>query len=520
MKRCLSVFLAVLMLLSSLGCLTVLAEDAYTCDCEHMPMIYVFGKQHIYDDPYSENRRELDGLDAVWAKGLIKDGIKKFAKGLVTQNYDDFIEYIATNFEEKYAGFACKDNGDLPDNGTGIDYTWSPETMIDDHVWDNVYSYVYIYDARQDPLEIADDLHDYVESVRRVTGHHRVAMLTRCMGTEIAMAYFEKYGWDDIDTFFAYSSAAMGTTIFSEIFAGKIELDLDSISEYYGEKYGNDESESKQLILTLLEIITQLRAFGLTEKALNVVYGKLKSELIPRILKASFATCPGYWTMVAPEDYEDAKAFLFKDDADQYAELIARIDEYDRVVRQPMCETLKKMNEDVKICILAKYGFQMIPATVSQHEQTDDKITQKAQSFGATSAPLGETLSTSYILKAIAQGHGRYISPDRIIDASTALLPDQTWFVKNLRHNDFPGHFYDLVLRMMRSDRQLTVNDDPEYPQFTVFYWKDGQDYWVPLTEENMHTEYQHPRFFDALKTFLKALFAIIKEKLEEKFEK
>ncbi|MBR3552230.1 MAG: hypothetical protein IKN72_02450 [Clostridia bacterium] len=517
MKRCLSVFLAVLMLLTSLSCLTAVAEDK-VCNCEHMPMIYVFGKQHIYDDPHAENRRELDGLDAVWAKGLIGEGIKKFAKGLVTNNYDDFIEYVATNFEEKYAGFACQDNGDLPDNSTGIDYSWSPETMIDDHVWDNVYSYVYIYDARQDPMEIADDMHDYIESVRRVTGHHRVAVLSRCMGTEMALAYFAKYGWDDIDTFFSYSSAAMGTTIFSEIFAGKVELDLDSINEYYGTKYQYDTTEKKQLILTLLELISQLRALGLTEKALNRLFARLKTDLIPRILKASFATCPGYWTMVGPNDYEDAKAFLFKDDADKYADLIKRIDEYDRLVRQPMNELMLEMNKDVKMCILAKYGFQMIPATVSQREQSDDKITLKDQSFGATSAQIGKTLSTAYIEKAIAKGHGKYISPDRIVDASTALLPDQTWFVKNIRHNDFPGHFYDLVIRMIRADRQLTVNDDPEYPQYTVFYWEDGRDYWVPMTEENMHTEYQHPRFFDALKTFLQSLFTIIKNKLKEAF--
>ncbi len=508
-----------LMLLSSFGTLSVFAEDK-VCTCEHMPLIYVFGKQIIYDDPHAENRVQLDGLDTAWVKGMVKEGVKLFAKGVATRNYDAFCDYIANNFAEKYKDFVCQDNGDLPENTTGPDYSWSPETMIDDHVWDNVYSYVYVYDARQDPLEIADDLHEYIESVRRVTGHRRVAVLSRCMGTEMCMAYFEKYGWKDIDTFFSYSSAAMGTTIFSEIFAGKLELDLDSISEYYSEKYAYDTSESKQLIMTLLEIITQLRAFGLTEKALNRLFARLKVDLVPRILKSSFATSPGYWSMVGPDDYEDAKAFLFKNDADQYKDLIKRIDEYDRVVRQPMKETLKKMNNDVKICILAKYGFQMIPATASQHEQSDDKITMKDQSFGATGAKFGKTLSDAYIKKAIAQGHGRYISPDRIIDASTALLPDQTWFVKNIRHNDFPGHFYDLVIRMTRSDRQLTVYDDPAYPQFTTFYWEDGHDYWVPMVEENMHTEYQHPSFFQALKVFFQSLFAIIKTKINEKLGK
>ena len=50
------------------------------------------------------------------------------------------------------------------------------------------------------------------------------------MGSEMALTYFEKYGWQDIDTFFTYSSAALGTTIFSELFSGKVQIDLASIN--------------------------------------------------------------------------------------------------------------------------------------------------------------------------------------------------------------------------------------------------------------------------------------------------
>ena len=49
MKRMLSVFLALLMLLSCCGALTVFAqEDENVCDCEHMPLIYIFGRQDIF----------------------------------------------------------------------------------------------------------------------------------------------------------------------------------------------------------------------------------------------------------------------------------------------------------------------------------------------------------------------------------------------------------------------------------------------------------------------------------------
>ena len=510
MKKIISVLLAAFMLLSSLGAFAVFAEDEKVCDCEHMPLIYVFGKQTIYDDPSSPNRVQLDGIDSNWAKEVILGASKQLAKGAVTNDYSEFCDILVAAFEERYSLFKCKDNGDLPDNSTGVDYSWSPETMIDDHVWDNVYSYVYIYDAREDPLTIADDMHEYIESVRRVTGHRKVAILTRCMGTEMALAYFAKYGWEDIDTFFSYSSAALGTTIFSELFAGKTEIDLDSLNNYYGEKHQYDNDDVSQVIRTMLESYSYLKGLGLTEKKINSAFKAIMANALPRILRSSFATSPGYWSMVGPRDYEDAKNFLFGSEGNKYDELIARLDEYDRLVRQPMNDLIKEMNKDVKICILAKYGFQIIPLTVSQHEQSDDKISMYDQSFGATGAEYGSTFSDKYIAEAKAKGTDKYISPDRIIDASTALLPDQTWFVKNIRHNDFPGQFYDLVIRMTRADRQLTVNDDPEFPQYTTYYWSNGHDYWAPMTNDNMNTEYGHMSFFQAIRAFFQRLFSLL----------
>ena len=67
---------------------------------------------------------------------------------------------------------------------------------------------------------------------------------------------------------------------------------------------------------------------------------------------------------------------------------------------------------------------------------------------------------------------------------------------------------------MTRADRQLTVNDDPEFPQFMTYFWENDVEHWDPMTAENMHTEYTHPdrrtalqAFWEALKLWLKRLF-------------
>lgn len=512
MKRFLSVLLAAALLLTAFGGLSgVFAASGRVCGCEHTPMIYVLGRQEIFDDPSSPNRRALSGYDAMWMKDMMFKSYEHHQAELNLGIYNGFCDEIVEQFAERYREFVCDENGELPNNRSGVDWSWSPQTLRDAHREDNPYAYSFSYDGRKDPFEIADELNAYVEAVRRVTGHRRVAILSRCMGTEMALAYFEKYGWKDIDTFFSYSSAALGATIFSELFAGLLNLDLECVGNYLTEQHAQapdaPEDPDIRLVRTLLEALQQLHALGLPSAVCNALTEKVRTNALPRMLKASFATAPGYWSMVAPADYARAKTFLFWNEGGKYAKLIEKLDAYDARVRRPMRTILNRMKADgVKLCFLAKYGFQLIPLTESRRTHSDDKITMEAQSFGATAATFGDTLSTAHIAAQELLGKGRYLSPDRCIDASTAWFPDTTWFVKNIRHNDFPSKFHEFVMRLIRSDRQLTVEDDPAYPQFLVFYRENGAEHWDPMTPQDRQTQFARPDFFRALAEFRAAL--------------
>ncbi len=491
MKRTLCIILTMALLVTALCIPAAFAAGGKVCNCEHTPMIYVYGRQDIFDDPKAQDRRVISGYDAVWMKNTIMGCYERHKAELLTGFYDNFCDDMVDQFSTQYKDLVCDDAGNLPKNRSGVDWSWSEQTMKDDHMNDNVYSYVFIYDGRKDPFKIADELNAYVEAVRRVTGHRRVAILSRCMGTDMCFAYFQKYGWRDIDTFFTYSSAAQGTTIFSELFAGKVKLDLNNLSNYLTERRATDpfamEAPDMILLRTVLDVLQGLNALGLPSAACNMLIEQVRTNALPRILRASFATSPGYWSMVSPEDYYDAKNFLFRNNTRQYAKLITKIDNYNLRVRMPMKDILTQMQADgVKICILAKYGFQLIPMTESRNTQSDDKITMAAQSFGATGAEYGKTLSPGYLLRKTLAGQGRYLSPDKIIDASTCWFPDVTWFVKNLRHNDFPGQFYDFVIRLIKSDRQLTIYDDPAFPQFTTFVRGVVGESWSPMSTANL----------------------------------
>ena len=62
----------------------------------------------------------------------------------------------------------------------------------------------------------------------------------------------------------------------------------------------------------------------------------------------------------------------------------------------------------------------------------------------------------------------KYLSPDEVIDATPALFPDNTWFVKNAPHvaADYNTEFSAFTFTLLESDVQPNVDMFEGYPQF------------------------------------------------------
>ena len=90
-------------------------------------------------------------------------------------------------------------------------------------------------------------------------------------------------------------------------------------------------------------------------------------------------------------------------------------------------------------------------------------------SFGAYAPVFGKVLSDEYIANAKANGNGKYISPDYIIDASGCPFPDNTWFIKDAGHETWPPSVYDFILKILRTKDQYTITTNPDYPQFLQY---------------------------------------------------
>lgn len=501
MKKILALFLVILTVLSLMVPMASAADTR--CDCEHVPMIYLYGRQDTFDDPKSPDRVKLNDVTDEELSALLKTVLPYLKDAVLKNNYDEYCKVVVDEFIKIIGDFSLSKEGEVKDN-SGIDYGWTPEnpnTLPDDHKYDNVYSYVFLYDARRDPLAVADDLKVFIQAVKDVTGHDTVNILSRCMGSEYAIAYFAKYGWSDIETFVQNCSSANGTDVMSELFSGKIKLDPDAIDRFMAE-----DVEEEPLTKALVNVLAQAKTLGVATSVINKVYKKVYKKIIPEIMINEYATCPGYWSMVSSKDYEDAKNLIFAGREDEYSVLINKIDTYDKLVRSRMNDILTSMHEDgVKLCTIVKYGFQLQPLTESYYLQSDDKISVKLQSFGATTADQGTTFSKKYMKAAEANGTAKYISPDKIIDASSCLFPETTWFMKDIRHNNFPGCVNELYVAACRSEKELTINDDARFPQYMRhYYWENSL---VPLTKDNTEVFTYNTNIFTAFFNFIKVLF-------------
>ena len=218
--------------------------------------------------------------------------------------------------------------------------------------------------------------------------------------------------------------------------------------------------------------------------AVDRVFTEGKEVLYEDCLRDLFGNLTGIWTFVPNEYYEQAKDYML--DETENAELIKKLDAYHYGVMDSTQEILDEAMEDgMKLAIISNYGKAAVPVLTNDSYQSDFLIDTARTSLGATCADYGETLGEGYIQKN-ADGHN-HLSCDNVIDASTCIYPEYTWFVKDMMHTWYSIGYYHFTWWLAQSASQPTVNDTEEYPQFLLN--NQETDTLDPLTPENCETQ-------------------------------
>ena len=556
MKRLLSVVLAFCLIFStSYVAFAFDTEPTVTCDD---PIIYIGGDSNdIYYDNDTQHFRiddvfglldsDDDGDDNRITEAAFNILMPFILEGIAFNKWDHYYEAVEKEISEMFTPIMLDKNGNVPegsDSGIGKAAAMGNQWEMTHNLCDangkyREKSYEFNYDWRLDPIALADELHNYIEGVKTATGHSKVSLDCKCLGSNVVLAYIQKYGSDSIKGIAIDVATSNGADFLSGILSGDFGIDGNSVVRLISDiEVFEDDFSVSPLVTSTIELLANTGVLDkLSAVARKTVYDKIEYGIISALATSTFLTMPCYWALVSTEDFDEALVYVFGEEGSEkrqeYAGLIEKITVYNETIKKNVDEILKSTKvpdengNSTNLCIIAKYGTQMVPLLKDGSILGDQYVSAKNSSFGATTSTVYNTLSDEYIAQRQAEGFGKYISPDKQIDASTCLFPDYTWFIKGCSHGFYSKLERDLLLTVMDSDRQLETSDF-EWTQFIVFDYENQT--FEPMTEDNCHNEnweaneeIERPQgkgqrlrsLLVSLMKWLTSIFAVLAEKLK-----
>ncbi len=457
---CLCLILAVSLLVSTVSVIASASE-------QRVPVICVTGELpiRVWREDGSSYVPTDEPADEIMSQA-IKELVPVFIKSMLTNDYDEWSRRALDMFTPIYDEIRPNLDGSLPAN-TGIEYSWSPESLSDPVSCD--YYYTYTFDYRLSPLDAADDLHSFIKAVEAKAGADKVALISRCGSTSIGAAYLYKYGTDDLTSLTFFSSSLLGIPYADTMLGGRVVIPGDALYNFVAceNPLASIDERLNEFAKACLYALNENDSADDVIRLVLKVYDKVKDSFVSPFLRSYYAVCPNFIATVN-DSYEDYRDFIFPTDElkRQYAVLLSKTDEYHYEVQQRLGELFTTaVDNGVPVNFIVVYGEPSENPNGERTRLVGDELTDASyQSMGATVALYARTLEASYIAERSAAGFGKYISPDKMIDASTCLFRDRTWFIRNMRH-EFSGSDVIALFKALAWSN-MTVFDDPAYPQF------------------------------------------------------
>lgn len=471
MKKLVSVLLCVCIIGAS--CVVISsAKTNVNGDISDLPVIMVAGyaSTSLYKVKPDGTTEHAWGIDVNEILSLVLERIVDVGKGLgaltvgnakllaetVGQGFIDLYSDLALNpdvssVEElhRYASTAEEANvanikKEHPDGDDILIHERDIIKEIEEYVEDESI-FIFQMDWRKGQIFCAKQLDEFVDGVLEYTGKDKVNLYAVSHGGQTAATYLALYGSKGkVNNAVLTIPAIGGAGIAYDLMVNNVKLDEDCLIRFI--EHGTMTEEDFEWLVRALE-------FGFIDK--------LCKELVP-YLRQVLGYWGSLWDFIPTDKYEETKKLLL--DPVECAGLIEECDAFHYEVLASLGEKFKECQENgTHISIIAGTGN---PIVTGLRENSDGIITV-ACSTGATVAPFGKRFADGYT--QVNPCGGKYkVSPSMDIDASTAFLPDNTWFVEDFYHGMTLWDYYtiDLAMTLLLTDRISDVYSDPYYPQF------------------------------------------------------
>ena len=322
--------------------------------------------------------------------------------------------------------------------------------------------YYFTYDWRKSPEKIASELDDFIKMAQEQSGKKKVHIAALSMGGMVTTAYMYYHGTAALESVAYLSAAHNGTYVCGDALNGRISFTPDTLENMLLSFTGNGG-----LNFAAWFVLKIARIFGATDilcDFANDFVQNSAAQVYSGGLRDILGTALGMWALCPDEDFASGREFIFSGEEEKYASVLSQLDGVENFVKSTE-ETINKAYADgVKVVFTSNYNQPLIPIYPRAVLNSDSTLESDLTSNFATIANYGETLSDEYIATKAPE----FISADKVIDASTCLYPDYTWFIKDADHVAFfyGTEFSEFAADLILNEEQPTVDNMTDYQRF------------------------------------------------------
>ncbi|MCM1545033.1 MAG: hypothetical protein NC110_07015 [Ruminococcus sp.] len=486
-KKSISVLLSIIMIFG-VSSVAFAAGEAVT------PVIVVSG---MGSRPlYGEDGEAVFPMQSETIIKSVAEMILPLGGSIAMDNWEIFAKYGVEPIHALFADLACDENGNsvnkvtptlYPESSgnyevfTNADETETAETamvrtLADKIGYDNTY--FFNYDWRFNPMMLADELDEMVAKVKAEKKCEKVSLVGMSFGGMIISAYIYKYGTDSIKNMVYASTAFNGVELVGQLFAGNIEIELGAALNYL-----TSFSQGIEFLSAILGVSTKvLETYGVKGKQavndyLKKVIDVLSYPAYTEVFADTFGAFQGMWCLMPIEYYEASKQFM-SNTINLSGSFYEEVEDYLFNVQANTPELIAKAEADgVNVYIVGAYGYSGIPVSAGSANHTDNLIDTYLMTGNSVVAPYGKTLSdVEYSNDDFCTKHN-HVSTDNVIDAGGCFLPEQTWFIKNMRHVEYKVNTRsaNLVAWLASNESKVDVHTSESYPQFIELTVSSGE---------------------------------------------
>ena len=501
MKKFLSLLLVAVMVFAC----AVPAMAAETSDnYDHNPQVYVtgFASANIYYENDPDKKPLFYPIDTDRILGNLKN-VGEYINTSIMNRETDVLYTVVYEF-------LCDSFGMLamnPDGSNMEGVAVEPTTLC----YDGNGKYVFNYDSRKNPLDLVAELKAYIELVKADSGKDKIELVGSSYGVNVVTTYLSVYNndLDDIDSVLLCVPSVGGIPFFGELLSGEFNVDPMSLKGFL------ESNLDSSTVSALLDMMNKAGVYEMLVTALLVP--ALRDAIYDAILQFGrdvIATVPAIWVTIQDQHFDSAMTTMFgenyADPDHEYAKLIETAHTYHNEIMLKAEDILLEADGKVEqLSIIAKYGSPTMPIGKDSNVLQDGLADVTVSTFGAVCAPYGEKLAEDYVQGAHPEYN--FISADRCIDMSTALLPYDTWVLKGLGHSQKNEDYWKLLDNIVYNN--LDITSDPECPQFQQVSPDDAERL-IPL----MADEGQETTILGKLLNAIRELFSLFYNTLKKVF--